>query len=147
MRICNFCGKAKPISEFSKGTRRRTCLVCARIKYKECKSRGRNNQRATNREIREELKSSGCLLCKYSRSTSSLAFHHVDGTRDSNCGKLSRLSIPKLLRELMKCVVLCHNCHGEYHLTDLITKDEIIALHPAFQRRVLNLMSERGLSL
>jgi hypothetical protein len=30
-------------------------------------------------------------------------------------GRAFQVALPRLLREMRKCVLLCHNCHGEVH--------------------------------
>lgn len=59
-----------------------------------------------------------CQICGYNNSHWALAFHHIDsnskkfilaGVR-ANC-----ISWSKIVEELRKCILLCHNCHSEVH--------------------------------
>lgn len=58
-----------------------------------------------------------CVLCGYSKNVGSLAFHHLDPNgKEFGIGGLGvNLSWERLKQELDKCVLLCHNCHGEVH--------------------------------
>lgn len=58
-----------------------------------------------------------CMICGYNKCPDVLEFHHRDPKR-----KEFNLSLDKLTRswdqvelELRKCVLLCANCHREYH--------------------------------
>ena len=58
-----------------------------------------------------------CLFCGYNRCMRNLSFHHV--FPELKLFKLSerefQFSWDKLVPEILKCVVVCHNCHGEIH--------------------------------
>lgn len=59
-----------------------------------------------------------CSVCGYSKSLSSLVFHHknpMDKSFSICRGITKKFSIKKLLSEVDKCILLCSNCHGEYH--------------------------------
>jgi hypothetical protein len=60
----------------------------------------------------------GCYVCGYSQCGASLAFHHMAKKSFSIPVKLMNLSnrgIDGLIDEIYKCVVLCTNCHMEFH--------------------------------
>lgn len=76
-----------------------------------------------------------CLLCGYNKCMSALAFHHLDpSTKDFRIGIKHRRCFKTIKNELDKCVVLCHNCHSEYHAgmldvnLDELEKERIIKL-------------------
>ena len=59
-----------------------------------------------------------CCICGYNKCNSSLALHHLDPTqKEFNFGRFR--ANPKnwetTVKELRKCVLLCHNCHCEVH--------------------------------
>lgn len=59
-----------------------------------------------------------CMTCGYHANLAALAFHHVDAALKSfelDVRALANRSSAALEREVAKCVVLCHNCHAEYH--------------------------------
>jgi hypothetical protein len=55
-----------------------------------------------------------CAVCGYSRCQINLHFHHVNREEKSFEMSMARgKSIATYLAELMKCVLVCANCHGE----------------------------------
>ena len=80
-----------------------------------------SNQTLKGRKVRNELiqlKGSKCEICGYNKCNASLCFHHVEPStklfeienRSCNGYKYERL-----LEEVNKCQLLCHNCHMELH--------------------------------
>lgn len=59
-----------------------------------------------------------CQCCGYSACTDSLAFHHIDSDTKEfsfNRARANPKAWSKLVVELKKCILVCHNCHGEIH--------------------------------
>lgn len=57
----------------------------------------------------------GCQICGYSRIPRNISFHHLKDKLFNISGNVFAHSIEKIAPELMKCVCLCHMCHGEAH--------------------------------
>lgn len=86
------------------------------------------------RQIIEDAKKNGCLLCP-ERHPSCLQFHHRDpSTKTFNIGGYARI-VPKkestiakyserLEIEIAKCVVICANCHWKLHAGVIALPDE-----------------------
>lgn len=57
-----------------------------------------------------------CVVCSEHHS-SCLEFHHIDPThKDMNIStSLNDVGVETLTAELMKCVVVCANCHRKIH--------------------------------
>lgn len=58
-----------------------------------------------------------CIICKYSKSSRALSFHHIKPSQ-KHFGISERgitRSWKKVQDELDKCVLLCSNCHAEVH--------------------------------
>lgn len=70
----------------------------------------------------------GCLVCGYSRTIKNLTFHHLRDKSFSLTMREFQYSWDRLLPELAKCVLLCHNCHGEVHdnLIELSTQEALM---------------------
>lgn len=69
-----------------------------------------------------------CLSCGYRKTLRNLVFHHLDETK-KEVGLSERsfqFGWDKIYNELIKCVLLCHNCHGEIHDNILDDKEKII---------------------
>ena len=57
-----------------------------------------------------------CLHCNYSQHDSALIFHHLDPSKkDVRIASGSSRSWDRIKNEVDKCLLLCHNCHSEYH--------------------------------
>lgn len=59
-----------------------------------------------------------CQCCNYDTYIGNLSFHHLDPTqKDITISRLVNKchSWHKIIAEADKCVLLCHNCHGEVH--------------------------------
>lgn len=62
-----------------------------------------------------------CSVCGYKKNLASLGFHHVDPNNKSfniTSRDFTRRSKVKLEEELKKCIIVCHNCHGEIHFPE-----------------------------
>lgn len=72
--------------------------------------------RAKTKEWLVEYAGGSCQSCGYAKYRGNLAFHHISDKVD----RLSELvrqtaSWGRILSEVQKCVLVCHNCHGEIH--------------------------------
>ena len=59
-----------------------------------------------------------CQCCGYKTSSRALSFHHLDPTQKDiafSDVRANPKSWPKIVEELKKCILLCHNCHMEIH--------------------------------
>lgn len=59
-----------------------------------------------------------CQCCGYSTTNKALAFHHIDpAEKDIGFGdtRANPKSWSKIVNELRKCILVCHNCHSEIH--------------------------------
>ncbi len=114
MKHCNRCNKDLPENRFGKNGNgsRSICKDC------QCE-RIKQGQRET-RDYIQSLKKE-CSRCGYNRCVEALEFHHRNP--EEKDGALSHYSnrvfspATKLLidQEVMKCDVLCANCHREEH--------------------------------
>lgn len=104
-----------PITDFNwrnkeKGTRRSECKYChsayMKQKYQEKK------------EIVQEIKSNfSCAKCGDTRGYV-LDFHHIEpNEKEATVARLTSNSsnLTKVYDEIKKCIVLCSNCHREFH--------------------------------
>lgn len=112
---CTKCGKILPITQFNwrnkaKGTRRSEC--------KQCHSDYMKQKYQEKKNIVQEIKSScSCAKCGESRGYV-LDFHHINP--DEKNDTIARLTsnnykLDKVYDEIKKCIVLCANCHREFH--------------------------------
>ena len=114
-KICTKCKKDLPIDEFNwrdknKGTRRSECKYChteyMKLMYEYKKELVAN--------IKAE---STCKKCGETKDYM-LDFHHLDpNKKDATIARMTSNTtcIDKLINEIKKCIVLCSNCHREFH--------------------------------
>ena len=116
---CPSCETIKPTSEFT--ARGYTCKPCHSAKSSASyqKNKGPQIARANASRIktREFLKAykteHGCQECGETKSWR-LAFHHTDPSeKEIEPAKLT--TMPQAIREIAKCIVVCHNCHADIH--------------------------------
>ena len=59
-----------------------------------------------------------CWFCGYDKTFTNLCFHHVE-RENKNFGLTTRELIgyawKRVIAEMRKCILICHNCHGEIH--------------------------------
>lgn len=115
---CTICGKEKPLTDFSirnkqKNTYKSECKQChndkVKLRYYYLK------------DVVNEYKKCGCAKCGENRLYV-LDFHHIDpSTKDGTITRMStKYSLDRLQNEIDKCVVLCANCHREFHYLNLL---------------------------
>lgn len=116
-KVCSKCGRELPLDMFNwrnkaAGTRRADC--------KECHSGFMKQKYQKNKDLIGEIKSNkGCAKCGDTRSYV-LDFHHIDPS--TKVEKVSKIvsnhysaSNNEIKNEIDKCIVLCANCHREWH--------------------------------
>lgn len=101
----------------------KNCDSCDReFKYKNGK-RLKNCNSCYTKLRREKFKSQAiiykggsCSVCGYDRCSQSLVFHHLNPNEKSfNISNAYCRSWENVVKELDKCILLCHNCHDEFH--------------------------------
>ena len=103
--LCD-CGETRP-TKF-RGHRKSKCAICV-------------DKDSIQEWINKKLKAiaylgGSCQQCGYNKYYGSMAFHHRDPTqKDVMWGKLKLRPWHKIVKELDKCDLLCHNCHSETH--------------------------------
>jgi DNA-directed RNA polymerase subunit RPC12/RpoP len=114
-KICTKCGKNLPIEEFNwrnktKGTRRSECKYCHSQYMKKVYQKKKN-------DIQELKAKCACAKCGEQRGYV-LDFHHINPLEKENT--VARMTsnnytLEKVYEEIEKCIVLCANCHREFH--------------------------------
>lgn len=115
---CTGCGLIKEISQYYTNGRLKSGATRYHSKCKPCHDADRREKRNNNLKIAlEELGMRlECMLCGYNKNKAALCFHHLEeDEKDFGFSGANYPAVPILKAELAKCVVLCHNCHMEYH--------------------------------
>jgi len=84
-----------------------------------------------------QLFGGGCQICNYDKTPRNLAFHHLHDKSYDISSRRFQYSIESIILELRKCILVCHNCHGEIH-EGLIAAESIANAHAD----VLRLLTE-----
>ena len=110
-KICTMCKKELPIESFSWSEKKKNKR---RSRCKECRSKYEMNVRKAKQKIIDEIKIQfGCQKCGDKRS---YVFHLDPSIKENSIATmLNSNKIDDVLKEVEKCVVLCANCHREFH--------------------------------
>lgn len=122
-RFCSGCGETKAPTEFHK--KAHYCKVCANARSKVWHS-VRENLDKRNAKTKERHKDKKqwaidymggkCADCGQSFPNCCYDFHHLDmSNKSENPSYFIRLKRERAIEELMKCVMLCANCHRVRH--------------------------------
>lgn len=90
------------------------------VTKKKAIDRQRENRFSFKEELRK-LHGDKCIACGYSKCPAALHFHHVDPSQkkfeitSAIHGKI-KTDWEEIIEEANKCVLLCSNCHTEYHM-------------------------------
>lgn len=115
-KICTKCGKELPIDQFNwrnkaKGTRRSECKICHSNFMRNSYNQKKNEIQALKMNLK-------CAKCGYNKCGAALEFHHINPEEKDEA--ISRMlsdnyTLDSVKEEIKKCVVLCSNCHHEFH--------------------------------
>ena len=114
-KICTKCNQELPINDFNwrdkkKGTRRSECKYCHTKYMKEMYE----TKRSIVSDIKSQMK---CKKCGENRYYV-LDFHHLNPSeKETTVARMvsNNYQLEKTLQEIEKCIVLCSNCHREFH--------------------------------
>lgn len=110
LRKCKECSLKLSLHNYYTVNKRisRVCKECHKKKSKE-------NYDKKVSAVSDYKSSCGCAKCGESRSYI-LEFHHIDPSqKDYTIANRARASLESIMSEIKKCVVLCSNCHQEFH--------------------------------
>lgn len=106
-RVCFRHGEAD-FGRYKQGGRR------YRYKCKRCCAEAVTRRHRKIRAILLAEAGGSCVVCGYSRCKQNLHFHHVDPSKKSFEMTMARGKSEVAYRaEMLKCVLVCANCHGE----------------------------------
>lgn len=113
---CPRCNCIKNIDKFHfNKSQKLTHGICKDCKYDVQKTRWKDRKTKA-----VQLMGGECSICGYCKNYASLIFHHKNPSeKEFDWNKMRLLSWDKVIKELSKCVMLCHNCHYELHNPDL----------------------------
>ncbi len=115
-KICTKCNRELPLTDFySRGNGK------YRSECKDCHKKYVNDKYKEKKDFLQEYKSScGCKKCGETRGYC-LDFHHLDPTvKDETIAHMTsnKSNLKDIIKETEKCIVLCANCHREFHFLE-----------------------------
>ena len=116
---CTTCGKEL------QGKQTKFCSRFCKTTSTNFKNQNYSTQQARGLERKKkliEIAGGECCDCGYKKNISALEFHHLNPEQKSfgvDLRKCSNLHWDKLVNEVMKCVLICANCHRERHNPEL----------------------------
>lgn len=132
MKTCFTCKETKPFDQFSRSKRisdghQRECKPCKKIRdadyYQRNTARYLNHNRRYRKDLQDKLAAYkatlSCSVCSEARAWC-LAFHHPNDDKDAAISEMvsKYRSWDRILKEIEKCVVVCHNCHADIHYNE-----------------------------
>jgi hypothetical protein len=132
------CKQTKELNEYYKLSHTK-CRECTLIYNKKYVTKHRNNNPELYRKykistiekdrntINEYKQNSGCKKCNEKRFWV-LDFHHIDPSQKSFTigNDIKYKSLEEKLIEVEKCIVLCSNCHRDFHYQEKQNKITLI---------------------
>lgn len=115
-KICSKCKRELPLtSYYSRGNGR------LRSECKECHKNYVKKKYEERKEVVESIKTKcGCAKCGDKRGYV-LDYHHIDPSiKEANISRITSNNnhMDTIQQEIDKCVVLCANCHREFHFLE-----------------------------
>jgi hypothetical protein len=116
VKFCNGCSSYKSLELF--GSRGAIRSSHSRSKCKDCRYKQRDKVNQEKQAYVNNYKlEKGCNRCGYNTCSAALEFHHPNddkwqkGKRAVN----ATWGYDRINAEIIKCEVLCANCHREHH--------------------------------
>jgi hypothetical protein len=116
---CSACKHTKPVSMFYKSSANKYTYRC-----KACFIDAKNERVRISKEwVSSYKKERGCRRCGYSIEThphfvvQALEFHHTKNDKKYSVSRAvnSGASLTNVIKEALKCELLCSRCHKEVH--------------------------------
>lgn len=113
-KVCSKCGIEKPLSEYHKNGFDRQGNQKYRGYCKQCANALESNRYRQKKQFIDTQKLQ-CAKCGETR-VYVLDYHHKNpAEKEFTVGKLKKGSLETIQNEINKCIVLCANCHREFH--------------------------------
>lgn len=128
-KLCTRCKEIKSTTDFCKNKRRRdgyqpACKSCMNVSYNASRQKKRQHYYDVSRKrvlsnvqkIKEWKEVRGCVKC-LEKDSACLDFHHIDPLEKEVviANVAGHWSWKRLQTEIVKCAVLCSNCHRKLH--------------------------------
>jgi hypothetical protein len=125
--VCVPYGKSRYVTKTEEGRRKRIAQKARSYYHRYKRNNGVDKISERRKKYKQyiiKLLGGECQICGYNRCIRNFTFHHIRDKRFEISERAFQFSLSKTLPELKKCILICHNCHGEIH--DGLVKLEII---------------------
>lgn len=128
-KTCSRCKETKPTTDFCKAARMKdgfqpACKTCMNVAWTNSRKKKQKHYQDVTTKRRHRYverfnawkSTQHCMLC-FEDDHTCLDFHHLDpNEKDVNISDVSNAwSFERLQTELLKCVIICSNCHRKVH--------------------------------
>ena len=114
-RNCQIC----KIEFNTKSSTRLYCYQCSPSSTRKVADARKHHKTILRRKMKEEgikLLGSKCSVCSYDKCIDALEFHHKDPKeKEFKLGSGNTISWEEYREEILKCILVCSNCHKEIH--------------------------------
>jgi hypothetical protein len=113
MKVCTTCNIEKPLDLFYKQKNRKKSVMS---QCKSCSNKKQKERREYLTKIVKRYKLlKGCEFCGYRDHFSALHLDHLDPSKKFKAlSRMQTYSKSRIKEEIIKCRVLCANCHAVY---------------------------------
>jgi hypothetical protein len=127
----------------------KTCKKCGKpiTKRTVCESCRKKHNRELKRDFIFNITGNKCWLCGYNKKQFTkflLSFHHMENKEFTIAlsNSLRRRNFSKIIKEIKKCILVCHNCHAEIHNTNLINQNKILKIYKQKWKQIIKRFPE-----
>ena len=117
-RCCPKCKITKELNEFYN----RRDKIGSSVYCKTCTNKQVLDRQRELKQQAVDYKGGYCIICGYNKCNAALEFHHLEpDKKDFSISQLKKYAFTEnIKKELDKCILLCSNCHREFHSGILI---------------------------
>lgn len=135
--------KRKMENKGNNGIQERSCAICGKVFIPktslasmrlccyDCIPDGIQLTRSTFLHKIKQYLGGKCIRCGYDKCIKALEFHHIDPSKKDFTISNDQFRLLDAVEEIKKCILVCSNCHKEFHaglwsLKDLnLEKEEV----------------------
>jgi len=138
---CTPFGKSRYITKTEEGRLKRIAAKTRRYYHNKKLQNGKDPIKIRRQKYKTTIIgfiSSGCQICSYNRCFRNIVFHHLRDKQFSLDERHFQYALQTILDEIRKCIIVCHNCHGEIH-DGLISSERLNELNKLLVQKLIGL--------